>query len=78
MADEKEKQQVNVDFSNFPELLKALDEMVKADDSDRSKFIRNLVRKEQSSRQQMELPLATVPARRSAKGRGRKSQAVAA
>jgi hypothetical protein len=59
MADIKTSQQVNTDFSKYPELLMALDQMVEADGTDRSKFIRNLVRQEQARRAklQMELPL---------------------
>ena len=41
-----EKLQVNVDFTNFPELYKALEQRVKELDTDRSKFIRQLVRNE--------------------------------
>lgn len=51
MADEKKNDQVNVDFSKFPELLSALDSMVEADFTDRSKFIRKLIREEQERRQ---------------------------
>jgi len=35
--------QVNVSFRYDPELLEALDRMVKEDDSDRSKFVRRLI-----------------------------------
>ena len=44
MADEK--LQVNVDFTNYPELYEALEKLVKKQDTDRSKLIRGLVRKE--------------------------------
>lgn len=35
--------QINVNFRYAPELLEALDRMVKEDDSDRSKFVRRLI-----------------------------------
>jgi metal-responsive CopG/Arc/MetJ family transcriptional regulator len=45
MAEEK-KLQVNVDFTQYPELYEALEKLVNEQDTDRSKFIRQLVRKE--------------------------------
>ena len=56
---ETKSMQVNVDFSNFPDLLADLDEMVNEDFTDRSKFIRKLVRQEKARRQksQIEMPL---------------------
>jgi metal-responsive CopG/Arc/MetJ family transcriptional regulator len=45
MAEEK-KLQVNVDFTQYPELYEALEKLVNDQDTDRSKFIRQLVRKE--------------------------------
>jgi len=59
MAEEKEKLQVNVDLTNFPELAKALDEMCVADQRDRSKFVRFLIQQEWGRRQQLALPLPT-------------------
>ena len=56
MAEDKKNDQVNVDFSKFPELLDALDTMVGDDFTDRSKFVRKLVRQEQARRQQLPLP----------------------
>ena len=56
----EEKKQVNVDFSNFPELLQELDKMVESDGTDRSKFIRKLVRDEKNRRAQLPLPLPTT------------------
>lgn len=50
MASDEKKKQVNVDFSKDPDLLTELDDMVKADESDRSKFIRKLVRQEAARR----------------------------
>ena len=50
-----ERLQVNVDFKNFPELLEQLDQMVKDDDTDRSKFLRKLIRDELARRQQLPL-----------------------
>jgi hypothetical protein len=51
-----ERVQVNVDFTNFPEVLKQLEEMVAQDpESDKSKFIRNLIRQEYARRQQLPL-----------------------
>ena len=47
----EEKKQVNVDFTNFPDLLDGLDQMVEEDGTDRSKFIRKLVRQELTRRQ---------------------------
>lgn len=47
----EEKKQINVDFTNFPDLLEGLDQMVEEDGTDRSKFIRKLVRQELSRRQ---------------------------
>ena len=48
--------QVNVDFTNFPEVLKQLEEMVAQDpETDKSKFIRNLIRQEYARRQQLPL-----------------------
>ncbi len=41
---------VNVKFTE-PELVEQLDAMVEADDSDRSKFVRNLIRREFLRRQ---------------------------
>jgi metal-responsive CopG/Arc/MetJ family transcriptional regulator len=52
-----EKKQVNVDFSNYPELLDNLDKMVEEDGTDRSKLIRKLVRQEKVRRDQQQLPL---------------------
>lgn len=57
MAEEKKNDQVNVDFSKFLDLLEDLDEMVAEDFTDRSKFIRKLVRQEKARRQQLPLPL---------------------
>lgn len=58
MAEEKEKLQVNVDFTNFPELYKQLMQMIENDgDTDRSKFMRKLVREEHARRAQLPLPL---------------------
>lgn len=42
MADDKK--QVNVDFSNHPELYQKLDDAVKKLDTDRSKLVRKLIR----------------------------------
>ncbi|HAR46111.1 MAG TPA: hypothetical protein DCS05_08060 [Nitrospiraceae bacterium] len=69
MTDEPKPLQVNVNFDKDPELLKDLDRMVKDDDTDRSKFIRRLIRQEAASRQQ--LPLFPV-------AKNQKSRAVAA
>ena len=70
MAEEKKNDQVNVDFSKYLELLKDLDEMVAEDFTDRSKFIRKLVRQEKARRQQLPLPL-TEEKKRSADERTR-------
>jgi metal-responsive CopG/Arc/MetJ family transcriptional regulator len=61
---EDELTQVNV---QMPADLRALlDEMVSTDESDRSKFIRRLIRQEHARRQaqQLPLPLPEKPARR--------------
>ena len=64
--EKKEKLQVNVDFTNFPELYADLMGMVEADgDTDRSKFIRNLVRQEKLRRagqlpEQLPLPTPSI------------------
>ncbi len=57
MTEEKNKF-VHVDFSKYPELLEALDQMVNEDDSDRSKIIRKLVKQETARR---ELLKASLP-----------------
>lgn len=77
MAEEKNKL-VHVDFSKYPELLEALDQMVEDDDSDRSKLIRKLVKQEKTRRDalQTSLPLPKQPNRR--KTDTRAAQAVAA
>lgn len=71
MKEEKKNDQVNVDFSKFPELLEELDEMVAQDDLDRSKFIRKLVRQEKLRRagllpEQLPLPIKPKPNSRKA------------
>ncbi len=53
MAEEKTTKQVNVNFEKYPELLKALDLLVQAEESDRSKVIRKLIRREALIRQLM-------------------------
>jgi metal-responsive CopG/Arc/MetJ family transcriptional regulator len=61
---EEEMKQVNVQMS--ADLQAILDEMVIADESDRSKFIRKLIRQEKARRAQTELPLPTQPNSRKA------------
>jgi len=58
MAEEKKNDQVNVDLdpTKYPGLLSALDKMVAGDFSDRSKFIRKLIRDEEERRAQLPLP----------------------
>ena len=56
MTEEKKNDQVNVDFSKFLDLLDDLDGMVEEDDTDRSKFVRKLIREEKARRQQLPLP----------------------
>lgn len=74
MAEEKkEKLQVNVDFTDFPELYEKLMEMIEADMTDRSKFIRRLVSQEVSRRQQTPL----LPVVDSGKGKKPASKTVA-
>jgi metal-responsive CopG/Arc/MetJ family transcriptional regulator len=65
MADTNENTKVAVEFKDFPELLEAMDQMVVDDDTDRSKFIRKLIRQEQSRRHQLELPLPTKQPKKS-------------
>ena len=67
---------VNVDFANFPDLLKGLEKMVEDDGMNRSQFIRKLVRQEIARRQQLPLPFPKEPKRR--KSDTRAAQAVAA
>lgn len=59
----EEKKQVNVDFSKFPELLADLDQMVEEDDTDRSKFIRKLVKQEKARRDAL-VPLPSRSSKR--------------
>lgn len=59
MAKDESKLQVNVDFTEYPELYAKLMEMVEADMTDRSKFMRRLVSQESTRRQQSPL-LPTV------------------
>jgi len=59
----EELKQVNVQMPN--ELADKLDVMVVADESDRSKFVRRLIRQEWGRRQQMALPLQAAPAKKS-------------
>ena len=54
--DEGKNPQLNVSFEKDPELLAELDRMVVEDGTDRSKFIRRLVRQELARRQQLPLP----------------------
>lgn len=48
--DEDKRLQVNVDFSNDPELLETVDEIAIEDESDRSKAIRKIIRQERRRR----------------------------
>ncbi len=58
---EKKSNQVNVDFSRDLDLLADLDQMVQADESDRSKFIRKLVRQEKVRREALQTqPVSTI------------------
>lgn len=68
---EKKNPFVNVDFSKDLELLDALDQMVEADDLDRSKFIRKLIRQENQRRtgtlpEQLSLPTSKPHSRKTA------------
>lgn len=58
MAEEKKNDQVNVDLDprKYPGLMSALDKMVADDFTDRSKFVRKLIREEQARRAQLPLP----------------------
>ena len=56
---ENERLQVNVDFSNHPELYDALKQYVEAHDTDASKFIRRLVRRAMEREQRKQV--AAVP-----------------
>jgi hypothetical protein len=66
MAEGKNQHQVNVDFSKDVELYEDLEKMITADDTDRSKFIRKLVRQERDRRAQLPLPTITTEKKRSA------------
>ena len=68
MAEEKTTKQVNVNFEKDPDLLTALDEMVQEDESDRSKFIRRLIRQETVRRQQESQRLVRTPRSSNARG----------
>jgi metal-responsive CopG/Arc/MetJ family transcriptional regulator len=71
MAEEKN---VFVNIQMPTDLQALLDEMVVADESDRSKFIRRLIRQEHGRRQAEQLPLSIPkPARKT-----RSAQAIAA
>lgn len=48
----EQKLQVNVDFTNYPELYDALEKLVAERDTDRSKLIRQLVRQEVTKQDQ--------------------------
>lgn len=61
--DEPKNLQVNVNFSDVPELFEALEKMVAEDMMDRSKFIKKLVRQEVARRAQLELPGMEQPAK---------------
>lgn len=50
MAERDSNTQVNVDFTNFPELFEALEEMVSEDMTNKSIFIRKLVKEEYERR----------------------------
>lgn len=41
----EEKLQINVDLTKYPELHRKLEQMVKEQDTDKSKFIRQLIRR---------------------------------
>jgi metal-responsive CopG/Arc/MetJ family transcriptional regulator len=70
MAPKSERQQVNVDFTKHPELLKDLDQMVDeaGPEMNRSVFLRELVRQEKARRakRQRSLPLPTSSPSKSA------------
>lgn len=51
-VEEKKQVQVNTDFTNFPDLLEQLQQMVEEDMTDNSKFIRKLIRQEWDRRHQ--------------------------
>lgn len=55
--EDQDKVQVNVQMS--ADLQALLDEMVVEDESDRSKFVRKLIRQEHARRVQQQLPLPT-------------------
>lgn len=73
MANEEEKVQVNAGLMPV-ELVEQLDTMVEEDESDRSKFIRKLIRNEWQRRQMMNPMAGNRPAPKSK----RASQTVAA
>lgn len=56
MAEETRKQ-VNVDFTNFDELLADLEHMADEDGMNKSQLVRKLVRQEKARRTQEQLPL---------------------
>jgi len=70
---EEEMKQVNVQMP--ADLQAILDQMVREDESDRSKFIRRLIRQEHARRQAEQLPL---PLPKPARKNSRSAQAIAA
>ena len=55
-TDAKQQLNVTVDFSKFPELWEGMEQVVKQEDSDKSKYIRRLVRQDVERRMQLPLP----------------------
>jgi metal-responsive CopG/Arc/MetJ family transcriptional regulator len=60
MADDNKNTWVHIQIQE-PELLAQLDEMVRNDDQDRSKFLRKLIRQEWARRVQQQLLMFETP-----------------
>ena len=74
---DNDRLQINVDFTKTPELLRDLDNIVSQDpETDRSKFIRNLIRQEIARRQQLALSFP-APSTTNKKSKSTSAQAVA-
>jgi len=77
MATQK-RNQVNIDFTSYPELLKSLGQMAEDDDMKVGPFLRKLVKQEKVRRQQAQLPLPLPEQPKGRKSDTRAAQAVAA
>lgn len=70
MAEETRKQ-VNVDFTNFDELLVSLEKMADDDGMNKSQLVRKLIRQERDRRAQLPLPFPETQPKKNAETRNR-------